>query len=330
MTGTTFDHALSLLAQSERPLPQVWLREFSDLSPEQLHQLLDLWPRLPRNRKYTFLDALRALFDKETLVSFEAIGRALLDDADAGVRWRALRLLEESLDARLVPLLLRLLAQDGDSNVRAEAADLLGAFVYEGEVDKLPSRLLHQIEEALLYAAKHDADVGVRRGALIALGYSSRPEVETLIRAAYERDEPEWVAAALFAMARSANPQWQDYVLPMLSSEHANVRQSAVKAAGELGLSKARPILLQMLEQEPEEEVYRSAIWALSQIGGENVRLYLETLLEEAENEELERLLEDALDNLDFTEDFSQFDIFRFDVEDLDFPVEEDENSSDE
>lgn len=131
-------------------------------------------------------------------------------------------------------------------------------------------------------------------------------------------------------MGRSADPKWEEYILPMLSHENAEIRRSAVLAAGELGLKQARPILLRMLEEEPEEAVYKEAIWALSQIGGENVRLYLETLLEEAETEEMEEWIEDALDNLDFTEDFAPFDLLRFDVEDLDSFGEEEEKPFDE
>ncbi|MEJ5240177.1 MAG: HEAT repeat domain-containing protein [Anaerolineales bacterium] len=331
MRSTTFDKALTLLAQSERPLSPTWLREFSDLAPQEVRQFLNLWPQLSQERKYAFLDTLKLLFDEETLVSFEAIGRVLLDDADAGVRCRALRLLEESVDLHLVPQLLRMLAQDGDTEVRAEAAAILGPFVYEGELENLPSHLLRKIEDALLYAAEHDAAVRVRQKALISLGFSSRPEVEALIRSAYQQQEPEWIACSLSAMGRSADPhQWQEYILPMLSHEDAEIRRSAVLAAGELGLKQARPILLRMLEEEPEEAVYKEAIWALSQIGGENVRLYLETLLEEAETEEMEEWIEDALDNLDFTEDFAPFDLLRFDVEDLDSFGEEEEKPFDE
>ncbi len=329
MSFSTFDKALMLLAGAERPLSQVWLREFSDLSSQQVRRLLEVWPQIPQIRKYAFLDALRALFDQDTLVSFEGIGRALLTDADAGVRSRALRLLQESLDAHLVPQLLEMLMHDGDGDVRAEAAGLLGAFVYEGEVDKLAAPLLHRIEEALIYAAEHDAEARVRQIALTSLGYSSRPEVEGLIRRAYEQEDPEWIASALMAMGRSANPEtWQDYVLPMLAHEHTAVRRSAVQAAGELSLREARPMLIQMLRGEPEEEVYKSAIWALSQIGGQNVRLYLETLLEGAD-EKMARWIEDALDNLDFTEDLASFDLFRFD-EDEELPFEEDEFPLDE
>lgn len=331
MKSTTFDKALTILAHSERPLSPIWLREFSDLAPQEVKQLLNLWPRLSQERKYSFLDTLKLLFDEETLVSFDAIGRALLDDTDAGVRCRALRLLEEALDIHLVPRLLHMLAQDGDKDVRAEAAAILGPFVYEGEVENIPSHLLREIEDALLYAAEHDADVRVRQKALISLGFSSRPEVVALIRSAYQRQEPEWIASSLSAMGRSADPnQWQEYILPMLSHEDAQIRRSAVLAAGELGLKQARPILLRMLEEEPDEAVYKEAIWALSQIGGENVRLYLETLLEEAETEEMEKWIEDALDNLDFTEDFAPFDLFRLDVEDLDFFEEEDEEEPSE
>jgi len=60
---------------------------------------------------------------------------------------------------------------------------------------------------------------------------------------------------------------------------------------------------LRLLEDEDDDEVSGAAIWSLSQIGGEDVRTYLENLLDQSEDEEQTEFLEEALDNLSFTED---------------------------
>ena len=58
------------------------------------------------------------------------------------------------------------------------------------------------------------------------------------------------------------------------------------------------------LEEEAQDSEIRAAIfWSLSKIGGEEVRETLETILEETEDEEEVEILEEALDNLSFTED---------------------------
>jgi hypothetical protein len=60
--------------------------------------------------------------------------------------------------------------------------------------------------------------------------------------------------------------------------------------------------------------VFSAIIWSLSQIGGEDVRTYLENLLDQLEEDEEQiAFLEEALDNLAFTEDLDRFDLLAFD-----------------
>jgi hypothetical protein len=73
-----------------------------------------------------------------------------------------------------------------------------------------------------------------------------------------------------------------------------------------------------MLEGEDAEEVITAAIWSLSQIGGEDVDTYLETLLAQAEDDDLIAFLEEALDNLAFTEDMARFDLLAIDPDEVD------------
>jgi hypothetical protein len=93
-----------------------------------------------------------------------------------------------------------------------------------------------------------------------------------------------------------------------------------VQAAGELMSSDARGLLLSMLEDEEDDEVIAAIIWSLSQIGGEDVRTYLEALLDktedEDESEDLLELIENALENLTFTEDLERFEMLALDPDD--------------
>jgi len=93
-----------------------------------------------------------------------------------------------------------------------------------------------------------------------------------------------------------------------------------VEAAGMLSLKSARLVLLRMLaEGEEVDEITNAAIWSLSQIGGEDVRTFLEALLDQTEEEDEEQVsfLEEALDNLSFTEDLDRFELMAIDPEDL-------------
>lgn len=314
-----FQKVLDVLLEDGKDIPAGYLNMFSDIEPAALESLQGTWPRIGLNRKLLLLDQLNTLANKETLVSFDNLGRALLTDAEPQVRIRAMRLLIECEDARLVPQYINMLTTDKDVDVRAEAASTLGIFLQMGEVDDIPDDLHHQIEDILLEVFNGEDDPSVRRRVLEALGFSSRDEVSVLIESSFNCQDPDWTASAIFAMGRSSDERWADHVLRVLVSENRRIRLAAVQASGELGLGLARPLLLRLLEDEFDEAVSGAAIWSLSQIGGEDVRLYLQNLLDKVEDDdEQAAFLEEALDNLTFAEDMSSFDMLALDTDESD------------
>jgi HEAT repeats len=327
-----FRAVVDALLDDGTPFPPRYLHRFSDIAPEDLTLLLKVWPQITTRRKHTLLEDLEELAEADTLTSFDDLAHPLLKDADPQVRIRAIRLLWESEDARLVPTFLKIMNEDPDTEARAAAANALGLFVYQGELEKIPAELHHRIEDNLLKVLATSKEVLVRRRALESLGYSGRDEVIPLIEAAYHDKNPDWVVSALFAMGRSSDERWKKQVLSKLHAPDEDVRSEAVHAAGELELAAARPILLDSLEDEEDLELRRELIWALSKIGGEGVRDKLEEILEAEEDDEEADFIEEAMDTLSFTEDMAQFDLFGLDPdtqmreEDLD---EEDGSDSD-
>ena len=321
----SFQTVLDALLDGKKDFPRRYLREFSDIVPLELKTLLDIWPRVTLSRKQTLLEDLKALAEADTLVSFDDFGRALLTDPEPIVRTHAIRLLHESEDLKLVPTYLDMLKDDSDTSIRREAANALSLFVDLGELEEIPENIYHQIEDALLASANSEDDARVRRTALESLGYSSRPEVITLIESAFHREDPNWQASALHAMGRSADDRWTEDVLYSLINDDDRIRLAAVQAAGDLAISPARTILLEMLSEEEEPDVTNAVIWSLSQIGGEDVRTYLENLLDQTDEDDQIQFLEDALDNLAFTEDLARFDLLAFDPEDNPFEQEDKE-----
>ena len=314
-----FQKVLDTLHDDKLDIPRRYLTEFSDIEPASLALFKADWPRIGLSRKLLLLDQLNTLISEDTLVSFDDLGRALLTDAEPQVRIRAMRLLVECEDARLVPIYINILTNDSDMTARAEAASMLGLFVQLGEFEDIPEELHHQIEDMLLEVTNGEDDSSVRRRALEALGFSSRAEVPVLLESAYKREDPAWKASAIFAMGRSNDLRWADHVLRMLVSEERRIRLAAVQAAGELELKAARLLLLELLEDEFDDVILGATIWSLSQIGGEGVRIYLQNLLDKLEDdEEQAALLEDALDNLIFTEDTSNLDLLALDADELD------------
>ena len=326
-TPASFQTVLDALLSDRPDFPRRYLQEFSDLGPQDLKTLLDMWPRVKSSRKLTLLEELDTLAETDTLVSFDDLARALLTDPEPEVRTRAIRLLDEYEDPKVVPSFLDMLKNDPDLNVRAEAAKALHLFVDLGELEEIPETIYHQVEDALLASAASEDDTRVRRLALESLGYSSRPEVTTLIESAFHRTDPAWQASSLVAMGRSADERWDEEVLHSLVHVNDRIRQAAVQAAGELSLQLARPILLKMLGEEEDEAILNSVIWSLSQIGGEDVRTYLENLLDVVEEDDEQiAFLEEALDNLAFTEDLERFDLLALDPDDELKPIEEDDD----
>lgn len=313
-----FQRVLDTLLDQSKDIPQRYLIEFSDIEPASLESLLGAWPRIELGRKLLLLDRLNTLANDDTLVSFDDLGRALLKDDESQVRVRAMRLLVECEDVRLVPIYIDMLTKDSEIAVRAEAASMLGLFVQLGEFDDIPDDVHHQIEDVLLEVLNGEDEPSVRRRALEALGFSSRDEVPVLIESSFNRQDPDWQASAIFAMGRSNDERWADKVLRMLVSENRRIRLAAVQAAGELGLALARPLLLNLLEEEFDDAIAGAAIWSLSQIGGEDVRIYLQNLLDNVEDDDQAAFLEEALDNLAFTEDMASFDLLALDADEID------------
>ena len=126
--------------------------------------------------------------------------------------------------------------------------------------------------------------------------------MHNLIKKAYESTEKEWIASALFAIARSANKNWAPQVLEKLDNIHPTIRKEAAQAAGELEINEAVPLLIQLIE-DPDPDVRLNSIWALSQIASDEVFEILDQLYDEAESEDEIQFLEEAIENLQFNQE---------------------------
>ena len=330
MSEITFNSVLETLLTPKKDIPQAHLQYYSDLDPKSMRLFLDAWKNVPVNRKTLLLDKLTAYLDEDTIVSYEDIGKALLDDPEAEVRARAFSLLSESDDPRLVDKFVEIFQGDTDLAPRLKAANLLGKFVLLGELEELNEKHLRKIEEALLSIIRSDENPALRRAAVEAFGYSGREDAVAIIESAFEREDPLWVSSALRAMGRAHDNRWDDSVVSKLLDADPRVRFAAAEAAGELSIEEAGPILLKMLEDEEEDDnVTMAAIWALSQIGGEDARAYILNMLDNTDDEDVAEFLEDALDNLDFNEQLNRFDMLSLDEDDdlSEFDEEEDEEA---
>jgi HEAT repeat protein len=307
--STSFDSLLAALASPEAGLPRADLAFLSDLDASQIDRLRRAWPSVDADRRREALREIGILATDHIELNFDRVDRLALEDSDAEVRRLAISNLWESEDPALAPSLLKILEDDPDHATRAAAASGLGTFVYLGEIGRVPADVFGQLEEQLLQSARQGEEA-VQLRSLESLGYSSRPEVPALIRAAYLNGEERWKRAALVAMARSADEGWEPEVVAELRSPSPALRLEATRSAGELELRGAVAELVDLLD-DADLAVRRASIWSLGQIGGKRSAEVLGRLLEAGDADEVP-LIEDALDQLAFadgTRDLSLLDV---------------------
>jgi HEAT repeat protein len=296
-----FDQVIEALLDTETTLSPRYLYRLSDLEETELQRLQTAWPNLPLWRRQALMQDIEEVGADNTLLDYSGLGQFAVQDEDPGIRLSAVHMLWEYEHRELIPLFIKLLREDQSAEVRQAATSGLGRFVYMGEVEEIPPAQLKKIEDILIDLLEQSGDTRMRQAALESLGFSSRAEVEGHIRKAFGSSEKGWKASALIAMGRSANTDWTPEVMSMLESNLPVLRSEAARAAGELEIQGAIPILLEMLD-DPDENARAASIWALSQIGGEGVRDRLEALYDESEDDQDLDMLESALENLSFTE----------------------------
>ncbi len=307
-----FQQVLAALLDEEKSFPPRLLYRFSDLEGNDLQALRSTWPQVSVRRRQAILEDLEEIGEADTVLSFEALYRLALHDSDPVVRRLSVRGLWDYEPTDLIDTYRQMMRQDTDTEVQAACASALGQFVYLGEIEEITQAKLDAVVNDLLDIYKSSAAPLVRRRALEALGFSSHAEVPGMIESAYYSNRKDWVLSALVAMSRSANADWDELVLQMLQQDDDDIRMEAARTAGELEL-KSTVDLLKTLARDTDANVRQAAIWSLSQIGGPGVSDLLDELYEETDDDLELELLENAMDNLAFTEDLQLFSLLELD-----------------
>ena len=223
---------------------------------------------------------------------------------------------------------------------RRSAVRALGC-VLQGELGKLPEAFNTRLQDAVLALYNNlDEDLDVRRRALEAIANCGREGVKEMIQEAYNMDELPMRVSAVYAMGRSCDAVWTQYILDELSSDDPELRFEAARAAGELELQKALPRLIE-LAYEDDREIGRWRSVA-GRIGGSTSRKVLSELAALAEDlgdEELADAVaeaqsmatmagQDLLPLFDFSdyedEDLDELDLDAYDEDDYEDEDEDD------
>lgn len=274
------------------------LYALSNLDQEQVEAVRAVWHDLPDERRRDITPRLVKIAERDIEVNFNGFFRMALADADPSVREAAIEGLWEERDVRLISLLIERLQEDPSHDVRAAAAISLGRFILLGELGKIRPRPHRRAYEALMAACcERDEPVEVHRRALEAVSYSCEEAVPPLIEAAHRHPDERMRTSAIFAMGRSADPQWAPQVMAELHSPNPEMRYEAARACGKLALEAALSTLIDLVE-DVDPEVQDAAIWSLGQIGGGEARRVLEEC-QQAESEAIRAAASAALRELE-------------------------------
>lgn len=301
---------LKALLDNDQLFPEELLPFFSDIYPADLDQVKKIWPNIALERRISILADLVDMMEADTMLSCDGLAKFALNDDFPEVRENAISLLWECDDPAIAVRFADMLDNDDSELVQKAAAAAMGKFVLLGELDEIPFKIADKTIKALMEKFNSKPTKAISQELLKSLAYSSQPEISRLIESAFLDPDPSWRLAALTSMGRSADERWEKPVLHMMKSDDPDFIIEAVKAAGELELSSARALLLQILEDEADDvELRTNAIWALSKIGGDNVKSMLQRLLDDAPDEEEAEIIELAIEALDFSSELPDLDL---------------------
>jgi HEAT repeat protein len=273
------------------------------------------------------INQLKRLIENEDGFSDnQSIYQAYLSDPDPEVRVLAIQGLWDYPDPALVEPLIEIAEGDPEQQVRIRAITTLGRYVYEGETaaydfdwgamedvmreDELPEDSFRRVVAFLLGIAQNpSASPDARRFSIEALGFSSEPEVADLVMQAYHDPLVDVKVSALFAMGRSGLAQWIPCILAELNSPEPRLQLEAVRAAGELFLDEATPMLLHIAQSATDQSLRHEAIWAL----GHTTPLEAWQLLDDistdpTEEEETRQIAEAALEEYYMFQEIAEID----------------------
>src|SRR5690606_29060201 len=309
--------ALQMLraAEGQAPVSATIYYGLSGLTSEELAEIMPVWQALADDERRRIIRFMVDVGEVNFDLDYVEFGNAALQDPDAEVREAAIELLFDDMSIEHMDRLLELAQWDEAPSVRAAAVGALGRFILAGEYEEIPASAATRAEEVAISLWSNDSeDVDVRRRALEAIANSSHEIVPEAIEEAYQSFETRMRVSALFAMGRTNDRMWSEYVMRELNSDDPEMRYEAARAAGELSLRKAVQSLIR-LASGSDREIAEVAIWSLGEIGGEQAKRALSMLAqqaEQAEDDELVEAVEDALASAELV------DVVAFDDEDFD------------
>lgn len=296
--ASKIDLALDVLTKPETTLTAKAMYSLSDLEGADKAKLYEVWGTIPLERRRLLMHRISEVSETNFDVDFSAVTKLGLTDLDAELRQAAIEASWTDESPDMLNRLMPLASIDLSPSVRAAAFSALGRFINLAEHDKFDKQLSRQAENLAIKVYRNRAlDIDVRRRALEAISNCSRTEVAELIEDAYKDKDTRMMSSAVYGMGRSCDERWESIVLKELRNSDSGMRYEAARAAGELEIEAAIPLLGKLLD-EPDREIIEAAITALGEIGGGEAQRLLKMIADVAEkdgDDELTEAIEEAL-----------------------------------
>ncbi len=268
----TFDLALEALEKADDVRIATMIGAFSDLTDKMEQRFLTVWQGLTPAFQETFFHRLAFAAAEDNLLDFTVIAFHGLRSPQAGIRWVALRLLEDVRKSALLEEMIRLADADPDTAVREEAVKGLGRFLVDCDLSERHQKRAERIRTALEQLRTSDNET-VALAAMESLAFVDPGSIDEQVRACLIGRHSREVCAGLRAIQNSLNRKWAADVLDNLDEDNPDIRLEAIRAAGQLQLKKALPSLQRLLVDfdELDDDTLEAVILAASQIGGNPV-----------------------------------------------------------
>jgi len=293
--GQPVDSMLMEFDAGDSPVKAKLVYRLSDLSTEDIEMVRQVWPTVKLERRRKLLSEVADQSEANFELDFTEFVTYTLDDTDPEVRADSIRALWHSQETPVMRKFIDLLRNDADENVRAAAAQALGAFILAGELEEIKASVAVEAVDAILDVCRTaDMQSALYQRALESASFSGKEEVVGLIESAARHDDVRLQACALFAMGRSGDERWNNIVVRALGSDDPELVYEAARAAGELMIGTALPRLIK-LARGTDTEIKEAAVFALGEIGGDEAVQVLSQLADRETDNVMLEAIEDAL-----------------------------------
>ncbi len=330
-----FIPVITSLLDNDHPFPPKYLSRLSDLTKSEGDQLAKIWIQIDADRRIDLVKDLYELFQSDYTQNFESVGHIAIKDNSEIVRAAGIMLFSESIDNNIIPTLIKIGTRDESPLVRAAVADVLGFYIVQCELEHLPQRLKPLMVNFLKNLYIKEKEDFIRQCALQSLSPVEDDHIHRWIQEAFCQDEEDWQVAALTSMGNSGDDaRWETSVISKLTDPSLAIQFAAISSSGSLQLQSAKPILIDLLENQEEldHDIYLEALTAIAAIGGEGTKELLKEYMSKASTEEDADFIEDLLviDDMDWDMDDETSENASIDSDDDEFDFDLDEIEDDD